>query len=116
VRIDKHELGAIIKNARIERGLTQESLAEKVDIGARHLMSIENEGRAPSFRVLYGLIRELNISADTIFYPEKPSEDLMLNEIIRILKDCDERSLKIVHATVRAALDSQTEDCREVND
>ena len=110
MRTQENYLGIIIKNARVEKGLTQEALSEMVDIGTRHLMSIENEGRSPSFKVLYKLIRELNISADSVFYPEKPSEDLLLNETIRILKGCDERSLKIIHAAAQAALDSQVEE------
>jgi DNA-binding XRE family transcriptional regulator len=106
VRIDTN-LGSIVKAARLEKGFTQETLAEVIDVGARHIMSIENEGTTPSFKVLYRLIRVLRISADSIFYPEKPKDDLMMSEIIRILENCDERSLKVIRATAQAALDSQ---------
>lgn len=107
MRINKEDLGAIIKAARNKKGLTQEKLAEKAGIGLRHIMGIENEGSSPSFDVLYKLIRELHIPADTIFYPEVLSKNQQVEEIIHMLYNCDERSIKIIHATVQAALAGQ---------
>ena len=75
----------------------------------RYLYRIENEDKKPSFDVLYKLIRELNISPDLIFYPEKPSKDSEIDNLVRLLPNCDERSLKIIKATVKAALESQQE-------
>ena len=49
-------LGVVIKNARINKQFTQEQLAEKIGIGSRHIMAIENEGKHPSYEVLYNLI------------------------------------------------------------
>ena len=109
MHIHDTNLGAIIKAARINKGLTQEMLAEKVGVGLRHIMAIENEGSYPSYEVLYKLIRELHISADLIFYPEKQASDLQVEEITCMLYNCDERSLKVIHATVQAALDGQPE-------
>jgi len=110
VHIQETNLGAIIKAARLNKGLTQEILAEKVGVGLRHIMAIENEGSYPSYEVLYKLIRELHIPADLIFYPEKALKDLQAEEIIRMLYSCDERSLKVIRAAVQAALDSQPEE------
>ena len=107
MHIQETDLGAIIKAARVNKGLTQETLAEKVGVGLRHIMAIENEGSYPSYEVLYHLIRELHIPADLIFYPEKQRNDLQAEELIRMLYSCDERSLKVIRATAQAALDSQ---------
>ncbi len=107
MHIDNTDLGAIIKAARQKSGMTQEALAESVGVGQRHIMAIENEGSYPSYEVLYRLIRELHIPADTIFYPEQPSKDDGTDEIVRMLYGCDERALKIIGATVKAALESR---------
>jgi transcriptional regulator with XRE-family HTH domain len=107
VRTDETGLGAVIKAARLEKGLTQEALAEIAGVGLRHIMSIENEGRYPSYEVLYKLIRELNIPADTIFYPEKQHNSPEAEKIIPMLYLSDERSLKVIRATAQASLDSQ---------
>lgn len=100
-------LGCIIKTARENAGITIEALANKVDITERYLYRIENEGKKPSFDVLHKLVRELNISADSIFYPEKPSKDSEVEDLVRMLYNCDDRSMKIVKATAKAALESQ---------
>ena len=102
-------LGSILKAAREIAGITIEALAEKAGITERYLYRIENEGKKPSFDVLYKLIRELSISADSIFYPEKPSKDFEVENLLRMLSACDERSLKVVKATVKALIDTAPE-------
>lgn len=103
-------LGVIIKSARQRANITMESLAEKVGITERYLYRIENEGKKPSYDVLYKLIRELAISSDSIFYSEKPSKDSEIEDIVRMLYNCDERSMQIIKATVKAALESQAKE------
>ena len=104
----KHEtLGEIIKNARIKADITVEDLAAKVGVGERFIYRIENEGKKPSYDILYKLIRELSILPDQIFFPEKQIEDSEMESLVRMLYNCDERSMQIIKATVRAALDSQ---------
>ena len=67
---------------------------------------IENENKKPSFDVLYNLIRELSISPDSIFYPERLSTDSELENLIRRLYSLDERSLDIIKATANALLET----------
>lgn len=101
-------LGSIIKAARQRSEVTMEVLAEKVGITERYLYRIENEGKYPSYEVLYKIIRELAINPDLIFYPEKPSKDSEVEDLIRVLYNCDDRSMKIIKATAKAALESQS--------
>ena len=67
--------GSVVKSARQAKGLTQSQLAESLKITPRYLKAIENSGRKPSYDLLVRIIRELEIPADTIFYPE--SEDII---------------------------------------
>lgn len=83
-----------------------EVLAGKIDVTKRYLYQIENENKNPSFDVLYRPIRELNISLEEIFYPEKPSIDSEIEEILRMLSACDERSLDIVKVTAKALIET----------
>ena len=103
MRIDNN-LGSIVKAARLNKGLTQEVLAEKVGVGLRHIMGIENEGHFPSYEVLYYLIRELNIPADKIFYPEKITDNPQLEYLIHLLEQCDDKNLRAVTALVESLL------------
>ena len=97
----------IIKAARDKPDLTAEELTAQVGVTERYLYRIENEGKVPKVDVLKKLVRELSIDANSIFYPEKPSKDSEIDDLVRMLYNCDDRSMKIIRATVKAALESQ---------
>ena len=96
--------GDVIKKARQRSGMTMEELADRVEITTRYLYRIENEGKKPSYDVLYKLIRELSISPDLIFYPERSDKDSEIENLLRMLSACDERSLNVVKATAKALI------------
>lgn len=104
----KHDiLGDVIKSARQSSDFTMESLAAKIGVTERHLYRIENEGQKPSYDVLYKLIRELSIDPDKIFYPEKQTKELEIENLIRTLYNYDERFLKVIKAVIKALLESK---------
>ena len=102
-------LGEVIKTAREKAGVTTEKLAEQVDVSERYLYKIENEGQKPNYEVLCKLIRELSISSDLIFYPEKQACNPEFESLVRLLCNCDERSLAVVKATAKALIDTEQE-------
>jgi len=104
---DLDSLGEIVKAARKSNNLTHEQLAERINISPRYLMSIENENKKPSYSVLFRLIRELGISADAIFYPEGNHTNNEIDQITRLLYQCDELDLKVLSATVKALLETK---------
>lgn len=106
MEISHKTLGDIVKFAREKSGITIEALSERLDITERYLYRIENEGKIPSFKLLYKIIRELSIAPDSIFYPEKPTKDSEVENLLRVLSDCDERSLEVVKATAKALIDT----------
>lgn len=106
VHIQHDTLGEVVKNARQRSNLTMEELAYTLQVSPRYLYRIENEGKKPSYELLFALIRELSISPDLIFYPEKPKKDSEMENLIRQLYSCDEHSLKVIKATVTALLDN----------
>ena len=99
-------LGIVVKTARLKAGMTAEALAERVDITERYLYRIENKGQKPKFDVLWRLIRVLDIAPEEIFYPDKPSNDSKIAEMLRVLSACDERALEVVEATAKALIDT----------
>lgn len=103
-------LGVTMKDARSALESTQKHLAKRLGVSDKHLTLIENSRKKPSYDLLYRIIRELNIKPDLIFYPEKPSKDSRIEDLIRMLYNCDERSMKVIRATVKAALDSQPQE------
>lgn len=100
-------LGSILKVARKAKGLTREQLAEIINITPRYLMSIENENKKPSYNLLFRLVRELGISADTIFYPERDNNNSNQEDLIRLISLCDSYAIDVATATVKALLKSK---------
>jgi len=105
-QFEVHNLGSVLKATRLDKKLTREQLSEKVGIGYRHLMGIENKNKTPGFNVLFRLIRELGIPADMIFYPERDADNSEKEQLVRIIQLCGDKEIRAVRALVDALLDS----------
>ena len=57
-------LGDTIRRARMDNKMTQEQLAEAINISPTHMKHIESEHRKPSVEVLFLLADVLNFSMD----------------------------------------------------
>lgn len=96
------EIGMAIKAERKKAGLTREQLAERIHISTRYLISIENDGQAPSFDILYTLIRTFNISMDQYIFDEtKESISTVRRNINYMLESLSEKELLIIENTIR---------------
>ena len=97
--------GVILKEAREAKNYTREQIAERAGISIRYLTAIENEGRKPSYAVLYRLVRSIGISADLVFYPEKEKTDTYGDQLARLARQCSERDRKLIMALVNQMLE-----------
>lgn len=97
-------LGSVLKAARLNMKLTREKFAELVELTPRYIMSIENEGKKPSYESLYKLIRALGVRADDIFYPENAGNDTTAGRVSRLLPQCNEYEIKAVAALIETLL------------
>ena len=107
--LNRKEFGTTIKNARMENRLTQEKLAELLNITPVHVKQIEAGTRMPSVEVLYNIAITLNFSVDNAFFPEKSGDKEMLCKIERILRICTPHDLRVVYATASALKDKDFE-------
>ena len=64
-------LGEVIRTSRMQSGLTQEALAEQMDITPVHLKNIESSRRKPSVPLLFALMERLGFSVDALVFPER---------------------------------------------
>ncbi len=62
--MDKLTMGDRIKETRKKQGLTQEQLAEKVDITLEYISQIERGLKMPSMQVFIKLVEVLDVSSD----------------------------------------------------
>jgi len=93
-------LCSTIKVARMAKRMTQEELAEKIEITAKHMSQIESGRSAPSLKALYLLAKTLNFSVDDVFFPESSNGAELRRKVERRLRECTESELHIICATV----------------
>lgn len=79
----KQELGLKIKRMRINRGLTQEQLAEKVDVSQRTMSGIEIGENFVTAETLDKIINALNTTSEELFATEHLKEQEFLVEEIQ---------------------------------
>lgn len=70
----KQLLAIAVREARTELGLSQEKLAETLNLDTRTILNIEAGRGNPKFEKLYPLITYLKIPADKIFYPANTNQ------------------------------------------
>lgn len=68
--MDKVAIGSRLREARNLAKLTQEQLAEKVDIGTTYLSDIERGAKFPSFSLFIKIVNALGVSSDYILRGE----------------------------------------------
>lgn len=69
------QLGASLRAARNNAGLTQEQLSDLSHVSIKHIANIEKGKMNPSYEVLRALVTVLKISFDALVYPEMESEE-----------------------------------------
>jgi len=99
--IDYKLLGKKIKIIRLERGMTQEKLAELVGCNTSHISNIENNYTKLSLNVLLAIANAQSVSIDYLLSNQlKSSSNILSQEIINKLSVCSdtdkEKIIKII--------------------
>ena len=102
--IHPRQFGIVLKNARMDKKLTQAELAEILDISLPYLKDLERFRNNPSYDVFEKVIRYFNLSADTVIYPNENLTNTTYQQIKRLLTLCDEGQLRVILATTEALL------------
>jgi len=97
-------LGDTIKKARGELGLTQNQVADKIDVDVRTVMNIENYKGNPKMEILYPLIRALKIDCREIFYPEVQLENPAIQNLRFLVDQCSEEEANALIPVVESVL------------
>lgn len=74
MEINYKALGERIRKIRKIEGMTQEYLAEKLEISTQHMSNIENASKKPSLALLMDLAELLGVTLDELLadsYPRK---------------------------------------------
>ena len=101
----KQNLATAVREARTELGLSQEKLAEILNLDQRTILNIEAGRGNPKFEKLYPLVTYLKIPADRIFYPDSNIKMPNLQKLRTLISDCTEQEAHDMLPMVRYLLD-----------
>ena len=97
------DIGERIKSLRNERGLTQEELAEMLEVSPTHVKHIESGHRKPSIEILFEITKILNISLDGVVFSKNESARTdTRKKVDRLLDVSDEASLHFILSVLEA--------------
>lgn len=102
----KKQLGAKIKRLRQKNGLTQEQLAEKIDIATRTLCGIENGENFVTSETLEKFLDVFNITLSELFAFNhiKPQEELVSEIIKDVQKLKDKNKIETIYKIIKATI------------
>ena len=108
-------LGDAVKQARIRLKLTQNEVADSIDVDSRTVLNIENYKGNPKMEVLYPLVRTLKIDAREIFSPEMLRDSPSLRQLRFLVDSCSEQDAAVLIPVVQAVLSAiHSEDAIEI--
>ncbi|MCK9223928.1 MAG: helix-turn-helix transcriptional regulator [Candidatus Muirbacterium halophilum] len=97
LKIEKeNELGQKIKKFRMEKNITQEKLAEIIDVHFTYIGRIERGEKTPSLKTLKKITQALNISSDLLIETnsEKNEEMKLLSILLQSRSSEEIRKLR----------------------
>ena len=98
-----YTIGQQIRKIRKAHGLSQEALAEKVNISTTHMSHIETGNTKLSLPVLVDLANALEVRTDDLLYEQsRTSVNSALEEIAIVLESCDVKQSKVIAEVVKA--------------
>ena len=97
-------LGDVVKYARKRLDLTQNEVADSIQVDVRTIINIENFKGNPKMEVLYPLIRSLKIDAREIFYPEMQRESPSLAQLRLLVEDCSEEEAAAIIPVLQSVI------------
>ena len=103
MELDSKAIGKRIKIARIKADLTQERLAEMVEISPTHMSNIETGTTRVSLTAIVSLANALSVTVDDLLCDSVVKSKVQFEkDIAGILADCDEYEIRMVKDMAQA--------------
>ena len=102
------QFGTRLRTVRKARKLKIGQLADRVDIGVKHLGRLERGEKHPSFELIIALAQAMNVSPATFFEFDPPQTDprILKKQLDQLLAERDIKQLQQVQRLLRAFFDS----------
>ena len=103
--IDYRAIGKRVTSNREKQGITQEYLAEKINVSIPHISRIENGTSKPSLQVLVNICNVLNITIDDLMQDSLAAVKQKRTEHLEgILADCTIDELSMIANLAKTVL------------
>ena len=100
--MDYYKNGQKIRKIRKAHGLSQEELAEKVNISTTHMSHIETGNTKLSLTVFVDIAAALEVRTDDLLDTVATTTSTSLDEIAAVLERCTAQEAKVIADVVRA--------------
>jgi len=102
--LDYYEIGQRIRKCRKAHQLSQEELAERVDISTTHMSHIETGNTKLSLPVLVSLATVLEVSTDDLLFENSvETRNSVVDELTSLMENCSTSQMKVLRDIVKAA-------------
>ncbi len=105
--LDYKKIGMRIRSYRKALGLSQEKLAEMIDISTTHISHIETGSTKLSLPVLVNIAESLSVQTDQLLYDypvQNPTRTI--SKISEKLESCSDKELPLISDILSATIDS----------
>jgi transcriptional regulator with XRE-family HTH domain len=103
MQIDYKDIGARIRAERKKQNISQEKLAEMVEVGVTHISHIETGNTKLSIKAFIAIINALNLSTDELLRNHiKKAKHIFEGELATIIQDCSDEEARIITDTALA--------------
>lgn len=100
------KIGMRIRLFRLKKGLSQEQLAELVDISVTHMSHIETGNTKLSLPVFVALAEALDVRTDELLHEPTPDQSSVLRELASVIDTCTPQQARCIADIVKAAKQS----------
>ena len=110
MKLSSDRVNTMAKNmraARVDRGYTQEEVAEMAGISPVYYGQLELGNKSPSLETILNIADALHVSLDTLIYGATPESTW--NDLLRILRRCDAKSLEKIKKVLYVMIDEFVE-------
>ena len=105
-KIDYKIIGNNIKQKRLQAGITQAELAEKIDVNTSHISNVENNYTKPSLQVLLDIANALDTTLDFLLQDQYDNQKISLNsELVHKITSLNPSQKKLLNHIIDAIIE-----------
>ena len=106
--VDYKLIGERLKKARLEKGMTQDNLAESLNVSIAYLSRIETGTTKVNLKRLSEICNLLSISeAEIISGASDDSENYLNNDLSNLLKNCSPEKQRLIYKIANIISESE---------